>query len=192
MNKKKIGIVLGILLVFLLIFFLNPKEKTKEENILYSKQFENVIYRFKQEDYALGQNWIISIEKSTDFGKTFTKMNEEGLTVSQKPLFSILDPTLIFAIKSENLQKYNDYLGIYVSHDEGKTFQNAKILYDKDSIEILTIEKPPYKQNQDLLLLCSIYTLNDQRDGYQTKELLFQSTDQGLTWTLKDRVEENK
>ena len=44
MNKKKIGIVLGILLVFLLILFLNPKEKPKEENILYSKQFENAIY----------------------------------------------------------------------------------------------------------------------------------------------------
>ena len=42
----------------------------------------------------------------------------------------------------------------------------------------------PYFEEDILHLECSIYTLNDKRDGYKDVKLDFISEDNGLTWNL--------
>ena len=95
-----------------------------------------------------------------------------------------LTEKLAFIISTNNLQKQNNYKGFKVTTDGGKTFFDAKIDYENDDIEILTIEDFPYYEKNTLKLKCSIYTINENKDGYENIELLFESKDSGLSWNL--------
>ena len=48
----------------------------------------------------------------------------------------------------------------------------------------MRIDSLPYYENNELKLNCSIYTINSKRDGYENKELIFKSKDNGITWEL--------
>ena len=76
--KKKCILLIAIIIVTLLvggIFLLLNREYPDDENTLYSIRFGNTKLKFERYDYALGQNQIVGVEKSTNRGKTYEKNN---------------------------------------------------------------------------------------------------------------------
>ena len=193
--KKRIRIwILGILTLILLIavvvgviLFLRKEENYGEdENTLYSTIFEGETIRLERYDYVLGQNQIIGVERSTDNGKTYQKVTKEPITVSMEPDFIFLNKNLGFVITKPDLTKSNgEYRGIKVTEDGGVTFQDSILSYENDKIEIVTVRGVPYWNENKLKLSCSIYQVKKDNSGYETKELTFESTDNGHTWNLE-------
>lgn len=189
MNKKYIVlIVIGLLLLLsgLFIFF-NNKEYKDDENTLYSIKFDNLKLRFERYDYSIGQNQIVGVEISKNKGKTYEKITVEPIIVSMEPKFIFLNQHLGFAISKTNLEKYNDYLGLKVTNDGGKRFIDSKINYENPNIDIITVEDVPYFENNVLKLNCSIYQAKKDNSGYEDIDLIFFSTDNGLTWNLDNK-----
>lgn len=189
--KKKYIIILGIVLIILvaimLAFFLNKKELDypDDENTLYSIKFGNVKLRFERYDYVLGQNQLVGVQKSTNYGKDYEDITKEGITVSMEPKFIFFNEKFGFAVKKPNNIKDNGkYYGMYVTKDGGKTFKLSEINYDKSGIEILTIEDVPYYENDILKLYCSIYQIKSDGSGYEDVDLYFITKDEGETWEL--------
>ena len=159
--KKKIIIIVSILIILLLItggifLFLN-REYPDDENTLYTIKFGNTKLRFERYDYSLGQNQIVGVEKTTNKGKTYEKLTDEPIIVSMEPKFIFINEKLGFAISKPNLTKSNNYIGVKVTQDGGKTFTDGKINYNNPNIDILTIEDVPYVEKDLLKLPCSIY-----------------------------------
>ncbi len=189
MNKKHIiPIILIIIVLAILIFFVLNKEKeySDDENTLYSIKFDNIKLRFERYDYSLGQNQIVGVEKSTNNGKTYEQLTDEPIIVSMEPRFIFLNKQLGFAISKPNLTKSNDYMGVKVTQDGGKTFVNGKINYNNPNIDILTVEEVPYYDDGLLMLHCSIYQIKDDHTGYEDVDLIFISNDDGLSWNLNE------
>jgi len=185
--KKKylIFIITGlslIIIVSLFIFF--NRKNINDENTLYTINFENIKLRIERYDYSLGQNQIVGVERSVNNGN-YESITKEPLIVSMEPKFVFLNKNLGFVISKSNLTKTNNYLGIKVTSDGGITFSNGIINYDNPNIEVLTIEDVPYYENDLLKLSCSIYQIREDKNGYETKNLTFVSTDNGLTWNLE-------
>lgn len=189
MNKKYImPIILIIIGLVIIVFFVlnNKKEYSDDENTLYSIKFNNIKLRFERYDYSLGQNQIVGVEKSTNNGKTYEQLTNEPIIVSMEPKFIFFNDKLGFAISKPNLTKSNDYMGVKVTQDGGKTFVNGKINYDNPNIDILTVEEVPYYDNGLLKLHCSIYQIKDDHTGYEDVNLIFISNDDGLSWNLEE------
>lgn len=188
--KKKIIISIIILTIMLLvgggIFLSLNREYSDDENTLYTIKFGNIKLRFERYDYALGQNQIIGVEKSIDKGRTYEKLTKTPIIVSMEPMFIFFNEKLGFAISKPNLTKNNNYMGVKVTNDGGKTFVNGKINYDNPKIEILTVEEVPYYDNNILKLHCSIYQIKEDDSGYEDVDLIFISNDNGLTWDLEE------
>lgn len=186
MKNKKIVfiIVLIIILSIVAILLLTNKSKPDDDNVLYTIQFGSTKLRFVRYDCSLGQNQIVGVEKSIDEGKNYESLTSEPITVSMKPKFVFINENLGFAISKSNLTKTNNYMGLKVTQDGGKTFVDGKIIYDNPNIEILTIEDVPYKENDLLKLPCSIYQVKSDQSSYEDIKLLFISSDNGLTWNL--------
>ncbi|MBP5684146.1 MAG: hypothetical protein J6X02_02690 [Bacilli bacterium] len=194
MKKKTIiiGSLVILLLVIGIILLLSKKEEVTDENILYSVNFNNVVLRFKHVDNVIGQNQIVTVEKSIDNGKTFDVITEEGLTVSLEPKFIFLNEQLGFAVKKSNNTKENGkYYGMYVTVDGGKSFTLSEINYDNPTIEVLTITYVPYFDNEKLVLPCSIYQVKEDLSGYEDVVIYFVSTDNGLTWNIDESIKES-
>lgn len=172
-----IGVVISILIV-------GKKYPFEDENTLYYIEFENEILRYERYDYSLGQNQVVGVQRSTNKGKTFENITDEPIIVSMEPKFIFLDKKLGFAISKSNLTKNNNYNGVKVTQDGGKSFVDGKIKYDNPNIEIITIENVPYYENGNLKLKCSIYQVKEDQTGYEDIELIFISNDNGLTWNL--------
>ncbi len=192
MNKKyfiTVGIVfLTIVSIILIIFSINKKEidYPDDENTLYSVKFDNIILRFERYDYVLGENQLVGVQKSTNHGKDYVDISEEGIVVSMEPKFIFFDEKFGFAIKKTNNNKENGvYYGIYVTNDGGRKFELSKINYDNPNIEVLTIEDVPYYEDKILKLPCSAYQIKEDNSGYEDKKLIFVSRDNGLTWNLE-------
>lgn len=190
---KKKTIIMSSLIVLLVItgivLLLLEKEPVIDDSILYSVNFDNVVLRFKHVDNVIPQNQIVIVEKSTDNGKTFETITEEQVIVSLEPRFVFLNTELGFAIKKPNNIKDNGkYLGMYVTNDGGKTFNNSVINYDNPNIEVLTITDVPFYNNEKLVLPCSIYTIKEDQSGYENVSLYFTSNDNGLTWNLDESI----
>ena len=165
--KKKIIIAVSIFVVLVLIvggvfLFLN-KEYPDDENTLYTIKFGNTKLRFERYDYSLGQNQIVGVEKTTNKGKTYEKITDEPIIVSMEPKFIFINEKLGFAISKPNLTKSNNYMGVKVTQDGGKTFTDGEINYNNPNIDILTVEDVPYKENDLLKLPCSIYQVQSQK-----------------------------
>lgn len=185
-NKKIIFIiVLIILLVLGIILIQKEKELPKDDNTLYKVSFNNTVLRVERYDYSLGQNQIVGVEKSTDKGKNYKRVTTEPITISMEPKFIFINEQLGFIISKPNISKQNNYQGIKVTQDGGQTFIDGKINYYNPNIETITIENIPYKENNLLKLPCSIYQIKSDNTGYENKELIFISTDNGLTWNLE-------
>lgn len=192
MKKKVIITSLIIIVISIGLLVLFPKREYTNENTLYYIKFNNVILRFQHLDSVIPQNQIVGVERSIDNGKTFERITEEQVIVSNEPKFIFLSEFIGFAVKKPNNIKENGkYYGMYVTSDGGKTFKNSVINYDNPNIEILTIEDVPYYDNELLKLHCSIYQVKEDLSGYETKDLYFISNDDGLTWNLSDKEGEN-
>lgn len=192
--KKKIIISISILVILLLIvggifLFLN-REYPDDENTLYTIKFGNTKLRFERYDYSLGQNQIVGVEKTTNKGKTYEKLTSEPIIVSMEPKFVFINEKLGFAISKPNLTKSNNYIGVKVTQDGGKTFTDGTINYNNPNIDILTIEDVPYMENNLLKLPCSIYQVKADQSGYEDVKLVFISHDNGLTWDLESETKE--
>lgn len=186
--KKKLIILFFILLLIMIVFGIYVsffKEYSDDKNTLYSVNFGNTKIRFERYDYALGQNQVVGVEKSTNRGRSYEKLTNDPITVSMEPKFVFLNKDLGFTITKSNLTKNNNYIGVKVTKDGGKTFNDAKINYDNPDIEILTVEDVPYIKNDVLKLPCSIYQVKADKSGYEDKRLTFVSIDSGLTWNLE-------
>lgn len=192
--KKKIVIfaivLITILSIISILFVILNKKEVTNENTLYSIKFENIQLRFVRYDYTTGQNQTVGVEKSTDNGKTYEKLTNEPIVVSLEPKFIFFNETLGFALAKSNLNKNNNYIGVKVTQDGGKTFVDAKINYNNPDIEILTIEGIPYYENDLLKLPCSIYQVKEDKSGYEDKKIIFISNDDGLTWNVEQTAEE--
>lgn len=142
--KKIMAITLFIVLLIIIsfYFFINRKP-LYDENTLYSIKFSNTIIRVERYDYSLGQNQIVGIEKSTNNGKTYKKITKEPITISMEPKFLFINKQLGFIITKPNLTKSNNYQGIKVTQDGGRTFTDAIINYENLNADILTIENVP-------------------------------------------------
>lgn len=187
MKKKNIILIIFAVLISVITigFIINiDKDYQDDENTLYSINIGNTKIRFQRYDYSIGQNQIVGVEKSTDKGKTYEKLTDEPIIVSMEPKFIFLNEKLGFAISKPNLNKNNNYIGIKVTQDGGKTFIDSKINYDNPNIEILTIEDAPYYEKELLKLPCSIYQVKEDNTGYEDVPLIFMSDDNGLTWNL--------
>ena len=186
MKKKYLILILIAFLIVTLgiILYLN-REYKDDENTLYSIKFGNTKLRFERYDYSLGQNQIVGVEKSTNKGKTYEKLTMNTIEVSMEPKFVFLNEKLGFAIAKQNLTKNNNYIGLKVTQDGGKTFVDGKINYDNPDIEILTIEDVPYYEDNLLKIHASIYQVKEDKSGYETKDLIFVSLDEGLMWNLE-------
>lgn len=191
MKKRYLtAIVILILIIGAIIVFVN-REYPDDENTLYSIKFEDFKLRFQRYDYALGQNQLVAVEKSTNKGKTYEKLTDELIIVSMEPKFVFLNKKLGFVISKPNLTKDNNYMGFKVTQDGGKTFVNAVINYNNPNISILTIEDVPYYENDVLHVKCSIYQVKSDGRGYEDVPLILISLDKGLTWYLEDSNYDN-
>ena len=181
------GIVLLSIFIVVLVIVLNKKERDypDDENTLYSIKFDNVKLRFERYDYALGQNQVVGVQRSTNYGKDYEDISKEGITVSMEPKFIFFNEKLGFAVQKPNNMKDNGkYHGMYVTKDGGKTFILSEINYENPNIEILTIEDVPYYENDILKLHCSIYQIKSDGSGYEDVDLYFITKDEGETWEL--------
>ena len=184
MKKKIVVLIIMVLIMGVFLFAFRKKYSYEDENTLYYIELGKTILRFERYDYSLGQNQIIEVQKSENEGKTFEDVTEEKIIVSMKPKFIFLNEKLGFAIAKSNLTKDNDYMGVKVTQDGGKTFADGTINYDNPDINVLTIlDVPMYDQNI-LKLNCSIYQATKDGSGYEDIELIFVSFDNGLTWNL--------
>lgn len=193
-NKKIFFIVIPFIFIvgcIWLFMFLNKKYSYEDENTLYFKKFENEVLRFERVDYSLGQNQLVIVQKSINKGKTFEFVTKEPVTVSMEPKMTFIDENLGFVLSKSNLSKNNNYLGLYVTKDGGKTFENCEINYDNPNIETLTIESAPYYNKEILKLEASIYVVKEDQSCYEDKKLVFESSDKGVTWNLEN-VNSNK
>ena len=191
MKKRYLtAIVILILIIGAIIVFVN-REYPDDENTLYSIKFEDFKLRFQRYDYALGQNQLVAVEKSTNKGKTYEKLTHELITVSMEPKFVFLNKKLGFVISKPNLTKDNNYMGFKVTQDGGKTFVNAVINYNNPNISILTIDDVPYYENDVLHVKSSIYQVKSDARGYEDVPLILISLDKGLTWYLEDSNYDN-
>lgn len=193
--KKKNIIYISIFVILLLtvggIFLFLNKEYPDDENTLYTIKFGNTKLRFERYDYSLGQNQIVGVEKTTDKGRTYEKITDEPIVVSMESKFVFINEKLGFAISKPNLTQSNNYIGVKVTQDGGKTFTDGKINYNNPNIDILTIEDVPYIENDLLHLSCSIYQVKADQSGYEDVKLIFISSDNGLTWNLANEEKNN-
>lgn len=190
MKKQNRIIGISIILVcivdaFILFYFLNHQKKEIDENLLHIQTFGNVILKFERYEYSLGQNMIVGVEKSVDDGKTYTIITQEGVVVSNKARFQFMNENLAFIISKEDISRSNDFIGFKVSRDGGKTFNNAKFIYENDRVDIIHIDNFPYYDEENLKLDCLIYDFAQDGSGYQNYQITFVSEDEGLTWNLE-------
>ena len=177
---KKILISLAIFLLFLLIIFLMMVlDKTPyliDSDILYTKKINNNVLQVRRYDYSLGQRMVIGVEKSNNNGKSFEKITEEMVEVSLEAKFEFLDENLGFIIDTGYLDRNKNFKGLLVTDDGGITFKQAEITYDNENIDLISIEKMPYYENDKLKLECSVYIID------HNENLVYYSTDNGNTW----------
>ena len=187
--KKIVMFVIIVLLLITIGIILLIKNGSMDNNILYSVKFNDEIIRIIRYDYAIGQNQIVGVEKKDNNSKNYNRLTDNLITVSMEPKFVFLNSNLGFIISKTNLMKSNNYIGIKVTNDGGKTFDDCVINYDNHNVEIITIEDVPYQENNQLKLNCSIYQINKDKTGYETVKLIFESDDNGLSWNLLEKKE---
>lgn len=182
---KRIILLIIFLIIILILFGFLFREYPDDENTLYSIKLDNVMMRIERYDYSLGQNQTVGVEVSKNRGKSYKRVTIDPVVVSMESRFVFLNKKLGFIISKPNLSKYNNYKGIKVTNDGGKTFVDGIINYDNSNIEILTVEDVPYYENNFLKLKCSIYQVKSDYSGYENIDLIFISNDSGLTWDLE-------
>lgn len=158
----------------------------ENEEVLYERKFNKTILRFGKVDNSLGQNMLVHVLRSKDNGKNFYVVSDDVIQVSNEAKFVFLNENLGFAISTGKIYLDNSKVGLYTTNDSGKTFIFAKFNYTNNNVEYISIEKVPYYDNNILKIKCSVYQVNSNKDGYEDKELVFISNDNGLNWNLEN------
>lgn len=158
----------------------------ENEEVLYERKFNKTILRFGKGDNSLGQNMLVHVLRSKDNGKNFYVVSDDVIQVSNEAKFVFLNENLGFAISTGKIYLDNSKVGLYTTNDSGKTFISAKFNYTNNNVEYISIEKVPYYDNNILKIKCSVYQVNSNKDGYEDKELVFISNDNGLNWNLEN------
>lgn len=158
----------------------------ENEKILYERKFNKTILRFGKVDNVLGQNMLVHVLRSKDNGKNFYVVSDDEIQVSNEAKFVFLNENLGFAISTGKIYLDNSKVGLYTTNDSGKTFISAKFNYTNNNVEYISIEEVPYYDNNILKIKCSVYQVNSNKDGYEDKELVFISNDNGLNWNLEN------
>lgn len=158
----------------------------ENEEILYERKFNKTILRFGKVDNVLGQNMLVHVLRSKDNGKNFYVVSDDVIQVSNEARFVFLNENLGFAISTGKIYLDNSKVGLYTTNDSGKTFISAKFNYTNNNAEYISIEEVPYYDNNILKIKCSVYQVNSNKDGYEDKELVFISNDNGLNWNLEN------
>ena len=158
----------------------------ENEEVLYERKFNKTILRFGKVDNYLGQNMVVHVLRSKDNGKNFYVVSDDVIQVSNEAKFVFLNENLGFAISTGKIYLDNSKVGLYTTNDSGKTFISAKFNYTNNNVEYISIENVPYYDNNILKIKCSVYQVNSNKDGYENKELVFISNDNGLNWNLEN------
>ena len=157
----------------------------ENEEVLYEKKFDKTILRFSKVDDVLGQNMLVHVLWSKDKGKNFYVVSDDVIQVSNEAKFIFLNENLGFAISTGKIYLDNSKTGLYTTKDSGKTFISASFKYTNENADYISIEGVPYYKENKLKIKCSVYQINSNKDGYENKELIFISNDNGLTWNLE-------
>ena len=180
MKKYLISLLIVLLfigIVFLVIILDKTPELLNDEDVIYTKEFGGEILQFRRYDYSLGQRMIVGVEKSNNKGKSFEKVTDEMVEVSLEAKFEFLNKDLGFIIDTGYLDRNRNFKGLLVTNDGGITFKQAEITYDNENVDLISIEKMPYYENDKLKLECSVYVID------HNENLVYYSTDNGNTWT---------
>ena len=182
MKKFLISLLIVILfigIVFLIIILDKTPELLDDDSIIYTKNFNNQILEVRRYDYSLGQRMIVGVEKSNNNGKSFEKVTEEMVEVSLEAKFEFLNENLGFIIDTGYLDRNRDFKGLLVTNDGGITFKQTIITYNNKDIDLISIEKMPYYEDNKLKLECSVYVIDHNED------LIYYSVDDGNTWNYE-------
>ena len=128
---------------------------------------------------------LVHVLRSKDNGKNFYIVSDDVIQVSNEAKFVFLNENLGFAINTGKIYLDNSKTGLYVTIDSGKTFTSSNFKYTNENVDYISIEGIPYYENNVLKIKCSVYQINSKKDGYENKELIFTSNDNGLTWNLE-------
>ena len=180
-DMKKLLVSLLIVILFIgIIFLIMILDKTPEllndEDIVYTKTFDEEILQVKRYDYSLGQRMIVGVEKSNNNGKNFEKVTQEMVEVSLEAKIEFLNKNLGFIIDTGYLDRNRNFKGLLVTNDGGITFKQAEITYNNENVDLISIKKMPYYENDKLKLECSFYIVDHNED------LVYYSVDNGNTW----------
>lgn len=182
MKKLLVSLLIVILfigIIFLIIILDKTPELLDDDSIIYTKNFNNQILEVRRYDYSLGQRMIVGVEKSNNNGKSFEKVTEEMVEVSLEAKFEFLNENLGFIIDTGYLDRNRDFKGLLVTNDGGITFKQTIITYNNKDIDLISIEKMPYYEDNKLKLECSVYVIDHNED------LIYYSVDDGNTWNYE-------
>ena len=152
-----------------------------DDSILYKK--DNVIIQVRYLGAVLAQRSVVSIDKSIDGGKTFTSMNEQGITINEGAELIFTDENTGFINDPGTIGTAGDNRRFLVSNDGGITFKKANIIHpDSIAEKNLLVKGLPYMENGKLKL--EVYTLNHAKNPKRTY-YIFNSIDNGCNWNLE-------
>lgn len=160
----------------------------ENEEVLYEKKFNKTILRFGKVDDVLGQNMLVHVLRSKDNGKNFYVVSEDVIQVSNEAKFVFLNEKLGFIINTGEIYLDNRKVGLYITNDSGKTFISSNFKYTNENADAdyISIKSLPYYEKDVLKIKCSVHQVNSTKDGYENKELIFISSDNGLSWNLEN------
>ena len=160
----------------------------ENEEVLYEKKFNKTILRFEKVDDVLGQNMLVHVLRSKDNGKNFYVVSEDVIQVSNEAKFVFLNEKLGFIINTGEIYLDNRKVGLYITNDSGKTFISSNFKYTNENADAdyISIKSLPYYEKDVLKIKCSVHQVNSTKDGYENKELIFISSDNGLSWNLEN------
>ena len=150
-------------------------------DILYEKVIsEDTVIRVRSLGAILAQRSIIQVEKSTDGGKTFTVVSDEGISIHNSSEFIFIDENIGFINDPGLAGTDGENRGLLVTIDSGKSFKNANIIHPYNIEEKnLFVKGVPYIKEG--ILKIQIYTLKH----YERTYYIFTSNDNGLNWILE-------
>lgn len=158
----------------------------EEIEILYEERFGKTILRFGKIDDVIGNRFLVNVLKSSDNGKNFYLVSDDAIEVANDAKFVFFNEQLGFAISNWKIYLNSNRAGLYVTNNGGKNFSISSFEYVNSNVEYITIKDVPYLENNILKIKCSVYQVNLNKDGYEEKELIFVSVDNGLNWKIEE------
>lgn len=160
----------------------------ENEEVLYEKRFNKTILRFGKVDDISGKNILVHVLRSKDNGKNFYVVSDDVIQVSNEAKFVFLNEKLGFIINTGEIYLDNRKVGLYITNDSGKTFISSNFKYTNENADAdyISIKSLPYYEKDVLKIKCSVHQVNSTKDGYENKELIFISSDNGLSWNLEN------